>query len=103
MIVYVLNSWLYGYKTVVSDFPKISRKIGDCVNSGSGYQALPHGPERMSGHYRQVSMVRRIPKHDVMAIEGSQLYSVCRVGLGGICWHDFGNNQYQKALSIMWE
>ena len=25
------------------------------------------------------------------------------IGLGGLCWHNFGNNRYQKALSIMQE
>ena len=24
------------------------------------------------------------------------------IGLGGLCWHNFGHNRYQKALSIMW-
>ena len=26
-----------------------------------------------------------------------------QIGLGGLCWHNFGNNRYQKALSIMRE
>ena len=25
------------------------------------------------------------------------------LGLGGLCWHNFENNRYQKALSIMRE
>ena len=25
------------------------------------------------------------------------------LGLGGLCWHNFGNNRYQEALSIMRE
>ena len=44
-----MSSQLYGYNTIVSDFPKISGKLTACANSG--YQALSFPAHRGESGY----------------------------------------------------
>ena len=43
-----MSSWLYGYNTIVSDFPRFLGNISTCANSG--YQAFSFLAHREPGY-----------------------------------------------------